>query len=147
MCNVAIAGTVAKNADPENASFDTSSFDDKQDKLPPYYKGHSIDMFQETVFRNEVFSKGKTEFETSSAFEERKRVTINSMKFGKMNVSSKWAFMYNPDDTLTYDPELSQFSFPITIDGDEPSIVIGKEKESCWELYRPKCNGCKSKSN
>lgn len=127
MCNMAMAGKIPKaenSVTSETAknkvksSFDTTSFDNKQDQLPPHYKGHSIELFQDTILNNEIIAKGKSEFETTATYEERKINALGSMKFADMSINSRWAFMFTPNidggpnipgGFLKYDAEHSQF--------------------------------------
>lgn len=122
ICNMAMADNISKaeNSGASKAvrgkvksSFDTSAFDDKLERLPLHYNGHSIALFQETILSNEVIAKGKSEFETAAVYEERKKKVLESIKFENMSLNSRWAFMFTPNIVggyLKYDPEHSQFS-------------------------------------
>lgn len=116
MCSTAMAGnnpsSGASVRNQAKSGFAISPFDDKQDRLPPRYMGHSIALFQEIILGNDVIAKGKSEFETSSAYDERKKSTINNLKFAQLDINSRWAFMFTPNikgGYLTYDAEHSQF--------------------------------------
>lgn len=136
MCNMAMAGKISKveNSGATQAakgevksSFDTSPFDDKQDRLPPHYNGHSIELFQDKILGNEIIAKGKSEFETTAAYEERKLNAVGSIKFASMSINSRWAFIFIPNidgGFLKYDPEHSQFSHVFSIHKHNKSYLM-----------------------